>query len=335
MKERLYEIDLMRAVVVLLLVTVHCFTMYSGVNTSWPLPDNYNVYEPYIWIQRISYSSLLEGYTFISGYVLAFSLHKRKVQQLSQKDIIKKIYRLLVPSILFSILYSSLFYNKNYLSVHYVYDIISGLGHLWYLPMLFWCFTFEYALRLFHLKEPVLLILSVTLSIVSVIAPNYFQIGQALYFYFFFRIGAFVYDYMGRGIERANGWKLHLIASLLLTISMSLLILSLSIQHGEINQFVERIVKIAYALSGVISIFLFCFSMRNVIGNHRFVINLSYCSFGIYIFQEFIIKVIYYKTTAPSIFNQFALPWVTFIFTLVISYYLTYLLKKTKVGDLL
>ena len=59
---------------------------------------------------------------------------------------------MILPSIIFSIIYFLLFYEYKGLG-NAVYSIINGCGHMWYLPMLFWCFVFGWLLEQIKIKD--------------------------------------------------------------------------------------------------------------------------------------------------------------------------------------
>lgn len=56
----------------------------------------------------------------------------------------KKAERLILPSVVFSLVYWQLF-NGDITDLvgggKIVISVLSGVGHLWYLPVLFWCFV--------------------------------------------------------------------------------------------------------------------------------------------------------------------------------------------------
>ena len=64
----------------------------------------------------------------------------------------------------------------------------------------------------------------------------------------------------------------------------------------------------------------------------RWLVELNGLCFGIYLFQQFILQILYYKTSLPSLVGPYWLPWVGLIVTLCISWLLTKLSLKTKIG---
>lgn len=139
-KFRLNEVALMRCILALLIVFMHSFTCYNG---SWSEPEGYVDIPLYKWLARISFSFTLESFVLLSGYLFAF---QRII--LNREDgffvlVKKKIKRLIIPSVVFSLLYFALF--EEYIGLFdFIYRIVGGCGHMWFLPMLFWCFVFGY-----------------------------------------------------------------------------------------------------------------------------------------------------------------------------------------------
>lgn len=64
----------------------------------------------------------------------------------------------------------------------------------------------------------------------------------------------------------------------------------------------------------------------------KWIIELNTTCFGIYLFQQFILQILYYKTSLPTIVGPYWLPWIGLAITLVTSYILTKLSLKTNIG---
>lgn len=58
-------------------------------------------------------------------------------------------------------------------------------------------------------------------------------------------------------------------------------------------------------------------------------------SFGVYLFQQFILMGLYYHTVLPSLIGCYWLPWVGFVVALPGSLLIAYLFRKVRVGRLL
>ena len=64
-------------------------------------------------------------------------------------------------------------------------------------------------------------------------------------------------------------------------------------------------------------------------------ITLSGYCYGVYIYQQFILQYLYYKTSVPLLVNEYALPWIGFAVALVLSLLLCWVSLKTRVGRFL
>lgn len=97
---------------------------------------------------------------------------------------------------------------------------------------------------------------------------------------------------------------------------------------------VGKYAKIAYCLVGIFGIYSlvnYLLNKENIKVTSR-TINLSALCYGIYLFQQFILQWLYYKTTMPSIVGPYLLPWVGLLITVIGSYILTKLCRMTKIG---
>jgi fucose 4-O-acetylase-like acetyltransferase len=127
---------------------------------------------------------------FISGYVFGFQVRQKGAQLLSMNAIVRsKLKRLLLPSIVFSIIYLLIFGLKDGESIAQAcYSIIDGRGHMWFLPMLFWCFIYIAFVEKFDFRTRTVVIAAFTCSFLSFL-PLPFRMGSALYYFPFFYVG--------------------------------------------------------------------------------------------------------------------------------------------------
>lgn len=75
--------------------------------------------------------------------------------------------------------------------------------------------------------------------------------------------------------------------------------------------------------------------ISNMRGLTSGVIGLSSFSFGIYIFHQMILEVIYYRSNIPYSLGIYILPLVSFCMCYIGSILLTYLFKQVKFGKVL
>ena len=139
MKKLLYEVSIIRPLVILLLVVMHSFTMYDG---GWPLPAGIHDVTAYAWFVNFISGFRIETIALIVGYIFAYQSLELDRHYNLVTFATKKFKRLIIPCLLFSLCYYLLFQRDSYeiLSLSFFIKLSSGFGHMWFLPMLFWCF---------------------------------------------------------------------------------------------------------------------------------------------------------------------------------------------------
>ena len=104
------EILFIRPILIVLLIFVHCFTVFNG---GWPSFVGYKECTSYMWISRICYSFMLETFTFVSGYVYAYQVLDLQKTSTFGTLVKQKVDRLILPSVIFSLIYLQLFNNNG------------------------------------------------------------------------------------------------------------------------------------------------------------------------------------------------------------------------------
>ena len=138
-RQNLDEISFIRPILIILLVAFHAFAPWDG---SWPCFDGYQDNGLYWWIAKTTYSFMLPAFVFLSGYVWSYQREFLGRKETLKVLAIKKFKRLIVPSVVFSLAYICLIENTSTGALSLIENIISGTGHMWFLPMLFICFIF-------------------------------------------------------------------------------------------------------------------------------------------------------------------------------------------------
>lgn len=331
---RVLEIDYFRSFIIILLVFMHSF-VYNANTKSWPEPLGVQSLELYHFIQEISFSCLLESFTLISGYVFGY-IYLVKNRELKLVPLIRgKIFRLMIPSIVFSIIYGCIFEQGISFSLKTIYQVVSGIGHMWYLPMLFQCFIFSYFLIRCNLNKWILLSSLLLLSIFSCMVPNYMQISRTLYYLFFFYLGIQLVQIREYIIEKVDTRVKYFIISYLIAL---LPCLWLRIELEENSYYIlANSIRLLYSIFGTLFLLmLFCkISLQHNNKMLKIVTFISGCSMGVYIFHQFILKIFYYKTDVAASCGNIMLPWVAFIISLTLSLLATCCAKKTSIGRFL
>lgn len=328
----LYEVAFVRVILIVLLLLYHCFAIYTGkwpsLNTVWVAQDICS----YKWIGYFFYSFFLECFVFISGYVFEFQMRKKNLSFVGVLK--KKAYRILLPSIVFSILYYVLFLKYGGMG-SFVWQVINGCGHLWFLPMLFWCFVFGFLIKKINNVELVVALLFL-LSVVS-----YFhlplRLSYSFYYLFYFILGGVFFKYRLTIRDVLNRQRIVIIWSLFFVIFIILYSVRFhSIENMDDIVGLQRVlincgnnlIKITCSLLGTIALYFTSVYMMSNRAMPKWCVGVSEYCFGVYIIQQFIIRFIYYYTEIPFMINEFVLPWITFIAVLPLCLLMTMLLKK-------
>lgn len=334
MKNILEEINIIRPLVIILLVLMHAFTMYGG---SWPKPERIEDVELYFWIQRFSFACMLEMFVFISGYLFAYQVCELKKKYSFLQLIKVKFKRLIIPCIVFSLFYSFLFPPRDINILNYIYGLVNGFGHMWFLPMLFWCFVATYFLLKVRMKEEIKLIGLLCLSIFpSSLIPLPFRMASTMYYLFYFYLAYYIWNHRKLVVKGLATKKIIISGSILFLIvfiSFNIVLRDNTLSHTVIISLINKLGKIIYATIGVL---LFYISIMYIIKQKRNIPNwfvkLNVLCMGIYLFQQFILKLFYYKLPMPELLGTYWLPWVGFLVALLLSILLTFLLRKSQVG---
>lgn len=326
---RLQEIDFMRPIVIVLLVMMHSFAIYSG-GGGWEPPVGIAEVQPYKWIHVITYGCMLEAFTFISGYLFGFQLQKKPMSLL--KVVGSKAKRLLIPSVLFSILYLVLLGKHSGGVLSALYSIVCGYAHLWYLPMLFWCFLATWCITRIKINETVKLALIYACSILSVVS---LPLKITLFFHYlpFFYLGVYLYNKPLKEISFRKAF-LYIITFLIVLIAVS----SYRSTHVDLLSWQKALfwyVKQFYATIGTIGLFVLCKAIGNKHDASKQLLQFNACSFGIYIFHQFLLDFMYYHTPLPNWCGSYFLPWCGFIIAFSVSFGMTWVFRKIKIGRFL
>ncbi len=323
------EVTIIRLVLICLLVVYHSFAIYSG---AWQKPIGLIENDAYNWIARGSYSFMLEAFVLISGYLWSFQREERGKCQSLKQIIWDKFLRLLLPCYVFSILYILLFdHNKSLFEI--TLSIFNGAGHLWFLPMLFWCFVFAFPLIQKRYSSWIIWS-SVFLLLFFSIIPIPFRISKSFYYLSFFVGGYYLRIYRNSVASslmryRFVIWGIFLLLFFVLTIVMTHIRSNMS--EDIVNKIVghELLVffRFIYSALGVTSIWLSSYYISSRRELSKFARSLGGYCMGVYIFQQFILKYIYYYTDLAIYFGYTILPWVSFLLALLGSLLLSYTVK--------
>lgn len=198
------DVVIIRLFLILLLVIYHSFAPFTG---DWYAFDEADYNNVYFWIGKTAYSFFLEMFVFISGMLAGLAK-----TPFDNAFIYKKFKRLIIPSVIFSIIYFLIFYEWNFLN--FVINLITGCGHMWFLHMLFCCFIGIYIIRKFNIN----IYWALSISILLVLLSNgflLFQIERVIYYFIYFILGYLIYYKNAKEILIKRGGWLYLVLYLI------------------------------------------------------------------------------------------------------------------------
>lgn len=324
MKERLYEMDLCRVYATISIVVTHSFAPYSG---AWPIPVESVYAYKCIGIFAVVFTLCL--FVFISGYV--YSYQESVKPHIDKRWLIwKKFKRLIIPCLFWGGLYVLLF-GEEITSLKGIFAYFSGVGHLWFLPMLFWVFMFFLSIQSKKQGKKLL----IPLFLVSIITPNIMSLGvlSALYYLVWFYLGYLIFKNR-ETIPSIPRTYIALLSLALIIIFVSYVevrpILNTLRDMGVIYKFffqiAEHSILFPVVLVGVAIVYLISLRIKRhngVSGNETsksfYIVKLiSQYSMGIYIFHDFVLEILYRYTDFLCSMQLYA-PWLAFVLSITLS----------------
>lgn len=341
--KRLADVVVIRNILIFLLVFYHAFAIYSG---AWAPIKGFPEVPVYWWLDKLSYAFMLELFVFVSGYVFGYQVRIKGENRLQPKALfLGKFKRLMIPCMVFSLLYILLLGNITQPVQKTLYGMVNGAGHMWFLPMLFWCFVGVWIIEKKHLKSKWAIPLLVLASWVSFL-PLPLRMGTAMYYMLFFYVA-----YIIQKNDISLDWLYTKRNAIITTISFVILFPFLTMlkerigttQMGMENQLVAKtlvfsiglMLRLVCASAGIVMTLSLVGGYLKTHTTPQWMEQVGALSFGVYLFQQFILKGLYDHTTLPSLLGCYWLPWVGFVVALFGSILMTGLLQKTKTGKLL
>lgn len=340
-KKPLNDVYVMRPLAMVILVACHAFMIYMG---DWREPVGFHSNEVYWWLAKFFRSIVLELFVFVSGYVFGLTLERKNPT--FKNLIISKVKRLIIPSLVFSAIYFFCFYDlENFTVVGFLWKILNGCGHMWFLPMLFWVTLIAFIIDKIKLPQwlklvgvyclPVLWLLGIPLGV-----------SQAMWYIPFFYTGIIIYRNRDKFTYNYN--KSLIVIALLGIVYIITFIFTTIIRRDVISMYIdgEHLVlkglaflcdKYFHLLCAAIVV-AFVYGLINYLLKvkgmkiSQWVLGLNDISMGVYIFHQFILIGLYYHTDIPIIVGSIWLPWAGTAIALTGSLLLSWLFRKTKLG---
>ena len=332
-KRKLDEVSFIRPILIICLVLYHSFIIYEG---GWREPAGFVDVPAYKWVAKSSFSIMLEMFVFISGYLWAYQREALGKRKSFLKTMTDKFNRLIAPSLVFSVLYLILLNGDNSIKISML-GVLGGVGHLWFLPMLFWCFVFGYAIIYIKIKVAWKMVILCAMAALSIL-PLPVRIGTSFQYLLFFIGGYYAWIYKDEITSRLyNKRSLLWIAFAILFVCLSLFEEKLSTvllidRTDMISKAVylesKLYMRLLFSSVGVVALYLSAIQFTKKQQIKKAYVELGKYCMGIYVFQQFVLQYLYYYTALPQYLGFIALPWIAFGITLLSSLLLSYTVKS-------
>lgn len=332
-KKLLYEVSYIRPIVIFLLVFLHAFTKIqrgAGYENEYTMPS---IYE---WMCRFISGFRIEMIAMVAGYVFAYQSIDLHRSYDFWPFVVKKFRRLILPMLFYGIIYYFMFFfdRQHFSIVDFHTKVLSGCGHLWFLPMLFWSFISIWVIDHFKIVS---FSLFLVLAIFSLTPSLQLPFGLARYPHFLFYVygGYYLWGHRQFLLHRNSiisiltSWALYVIL-----VVISLCLVPTYGMGGVISVVTKNILDLIISIMGIIALYkTICHFTNSVKFQPKtWVVAASSVCYGVYVYHQFITTLLYRNTALVNAVNTYVLPWLGFITALVISLVLTKLTLMTKFG---
>lgn len=330
MKDNVHEVDFLRIFATASLLVWHCFYCPIG---RWALLEEDSLI--HFLMKTSSYlipDANMPLFTFISGFLFYFLFKEKGKYRDFLPFVTGKVKRLLVPFLFFGLLLplSSIGYPDVLVFVRDKMLVGEG-GHLWYCPMLFWCFIFAFVLLKINNKWLVAVFCALSLFLCcsyefvwSLPFKLPLGIGNACYYFVYFFAGGVVCNY-----RQALSQKL---------VPKRWLLLAAYVLVALVFRYFKPVLPfqaVLYAL--VLWVFVLYFSEKGKLAYSSRVASLSKMCFGVYIFHHWLAWNFTHFSGLQPLFQQHYILFTVVLLFVVggLSVLFTWLALKTRVGRLL
>lgn len=325
--KRFVHLSILRLFCVIVVVFFHCYQMMWAPAH---FPNSMMKYKCLYFniVQCGLINVAMPLFVFISGHLFIYLLQIGKYPTFGNL-LRKKGIRLLLPYFIFSLCFMAV--TNDW------YPLLKGgYGHLWFLPMLFWCFVVGYGvyrLKLSIYVEMIFLIICYVGTFIPRIFPMWMGLHNLSRWLYWFYLGMLVYEYRKVIFLYISKYKLYLplLIAYVLTAYLS------PVAYGYytwscVLAVTGCILSIVYLMSSIE------WSKYKVT---PIILKLSTFTFGIYIYSG--IGPFLISNTAKDLFGLSTLaenhmilfPLCFSLVTLTISCGLSWGMMKTKVGRFL
>lgn len=324
------DISILRILSIVIVVFFHAYGMMYADHFPSSKEIYYSCY--YIINQCIFINIGMPVFVFISGYLFQHQLINNKYTSFTSL-LKRKFVRVIIPYFVFGII---MMVSTGYF---HPTELLSGeYWHLWFLPMIFWCFVISFwinkAIQKKYHVYIILIIITFLLSLINLQIPHILGIYPISIWYCWFLLGTVCYIYQSKictCISRYNLWIPLLIVYLVPTILSPT-------PYGERTWY-----SVLSQIAIVMCVWWFVHTRSSdTLLKFHFTANLSRYSFGVYIFHNWVAFLLISKTSQQllnlpelALNHIFLFPLLFTVITFIISLSVSWIIMKTRVGRLL
>ena len=324
---RINYISFLRFLCVMIVVSFHCYgMMYADAH----FPSTVAKYRELYYHANQCYliNIAMPMFVFLSGYLFQYLLQLGKYHNFGNL-IKKKGLRILLPYLVFG-----LFFMGTTRNWHPLQLLTSGYWHLWFLPMLFWCFIIGYGIYKFKPSKKldvILLLITYSLAILpDNILPAYMMVGSVPHWFYWFFIGMLSWKYNGIISVAMCRYKMYIPLMLIHIYVTATFPISYA---GQTWYTVWSVSGCVLSLCHIVSKLEMPDCVRNKVE------LLSNQSFGIYILHYWVALMLV-SNTMKRLFglqelaadHSILFPLIFCLLTFVISWCMSWLMCRTSVG---
>lgn len=346
MQKRLQEINIIRPIVITALVLLHSFAIFYG---AWPMPDGVDAIKLYSLLPCFIRGFLMETIAFVAGYVFSYQVNDLGRVYTLRGMVKKKFIRLLVPCWILGFVYA-LCFSRDEPVIGTTVAILNGIGHLWYLTMLFWCFVVLFFIhkyigrntkRIFICFFPLLMLSCVPIPVVMLLGFD-----KMPHFLFYVYLGYVSYIYRSKVYDYLRDKRLMLFLIYTAFVVLSFYVLPEILKDDGMAMLSHMLVYVMLKISLCLTAMSGCMLLYVVVVGFlkrkengyvipEFVNRANNICYGIYVFHQFILMWIYYDTNIPLLISSYILPILSFVVTLSLSVLFTIVFTKFRFGRFL
>lgn len=341
-KKLLYEVSIIRPTIIFLLVVLHSFAKIAAGGGK---TNDYQLATVYQWFCWLISGFRIETIALIAGYVFAYQSLDLNRSYKFGPFLWKKFKRLIIPMLVFGLIYYLCFYfdSDSFEMKSFLVTLFSGCGHLWFLPMLFWCFLAIWFIDRFKLSSWFTLILLAAITIIP--TPSLpLGLGKLPHFLFFVYAGYFLWTKRDWLIKHylnvatiCTFWFVYVILVVITHTILPTYLPEMTILQKGLILIVSGMVKILMSCCGIMALYLMVCKTTTKEGYRpkQWVIEASDNCYGVYVYHQFILVFLYFFTPLVSVCHPLLVPWIGLVVIFFVSLLLTKLTLKTRFGRFL